>query len=946
MTSGMDESLPSSGDDILTFGPFLLSRTRRMLLKDGVPLPVGSRAIAILIALTENVGEILSNRELLQRVWPHNIVEEGTVRVHIALLRRALREADPKVEYVQNVTGRGYRFVAPVSPQRALPLWKDVKELPVSSPTVLRLPVRQPSRKNNLPHRLTPIIGREESIRTLADRVALQRFVTITGPGGSGKTTVAVGVADTLAGSYAHGVCFVDLASVTEQRLVASALASALGVAPLAEDPLPDVLAYLSKQSLLIILDNCEHVIEESARLAERVLRGAPQVHVLATSREPLRAVSESVYDLEPLDVPTPESVRSRVQLLNFSAIQLFVERAGVYADTELDDDDLRLVAEICQRLAGNPLAIEITAAHVRLLGMKVLAASMKNDLYLTIGGRRTAARRHQTLRATFDWSYGLLSPTEQTVFRRLSVFVGGFDLDCAVAVVASPDLTYIAVFESLMSLARKSLIVADAADGKVLYRLLDLPHAYAREKLRDANELTATQHRHAQMWCTVGAAQIQAHVQQRADWASIFGPRMQDLRAATRWCFSSASSSSLSTKLTLSSLWFEFVLVAESVGQFAWKNLYTDILRSSEGALLSRLEDVLENVRVRNEAGMREITVVQQIALGETEQKVALWSLWFERAIKRDYRIAINLSEAACQRGARSRAHAAPLMDRMLAVAHHYAGEQALACQHAEWALNTPDTTVPAGALASLQQCHTRTILARSLWLRGFADQALAASLQSVAEARHAGNPRLLCMTLLVATAVATWCGNTVEAKFALMQLQEESAAHSLEYHQLWADCLQEILIKPAGGSQVLEPLQFSADPVRSSQYLDVLGSLREHLVSTDSIVRAESGRGGWCTSEILRVKAERLLRENAPNSTSEAEALLQAALETARRQGALSWELRVAMSLARLWRELRMPRPQDLLAAVYDRFTEGFDTADLKAARQLLKELAAREV
>lgn len=937
MTTASDASSPFAGDDIICFGPFQLNRTRYELLKDGAPVPMRSRAIAILLALTERAGEIMSNRDLLRQVWQNTVVEEGTVRVHVALLRKVLRGADPDTDYVQNVTGRGYRFVVPV--------WRH-GELAANCVDLLHQSTLSPApeqlrRINNLPLRLTPIIGREPVIRALADKVPVQRFVTITGPGGSGKTTVAIGAANVLAEHYANGVCFVELAAITEARLVANALASALGVAPLAADPLPEVLAWLSRQSLLLILDNCEHMIEATAELAERVLRNAPDVHILATSREPLRAAGEAVHDLAPLDVLPEQTTHTRARLLECAAVQLFVERAEAYADTELDDDDLHRVADLCRRLEGNPLAIEITAAHVRTLGLRTLAASLGGHLLLSIDGRRTAEARHQSLRATFDWSYGLLSPIEQATFRRLSVFAGCFDLDCAAAVLADPEISEISVFESLMSLARKSLIHAETQREAVSYRLLDLPRAYAREKLLESGEQEIVRHRHARMWCSVGAIQIQAHVRQGAGWVGVFGARIEDLRAATRWSFSAASASSLSTKLTLTSLWFDFVLAAESSGEPAWAELNAYILRGSEGALLSGLEHILESSRLWNETPVLDVTVLQQIIHGHSEQKTALWSLWFERVIKRDYRIAINLANAARERGSQSRAHEAALVDRMLAVAYHYAGEQLLACQHAKFALENASVTA-ATPLNALLRCHTRTILARSLWLRGFADQALDAADLSVAEAEMSGNPRLLCTALLVGVGVATWCGNIFVAGTLRDRLHQQSTLYSLEYHQLWAECLRVILSMPAG-MQAIEPLQLSVDPLTSSQYLDILGSLREELVSTDAMVRAEAGRSGWCTSEILRVKAERLLRDGGRQAATCAEVLMHRALEAARRHGARAWELRTSMSLARLWNEQgRLHQAHEFLSAVYGRFTEGFETVDLKAARELIERLA----
>lgn len=931
------ESFMRRDEDIIAFGPFQLDRTRYDLRREGEPVAIGARAMAVLLELTQNPGEILSSRELLRRVWQDTVVEEGTVRVHMALLRKILRNADPDGEYLQNVTGRGYRFVAPVVRQSEAVVVKG-DDSPVQPQAVRRL-----QRKNNLPPRLTSIVGRQQVILTLVEKVPAQRFVTITGGGGSGKTTVAIAVAGLLAEGYADGVCLVDLASVMEARLVANALASSVGVAPLAADPLPEVLASLTTQSLLLILDNCEHVIDATARLAERVLQIAPGVHILATSREPLRAAGEAVHELAPLEVPAEQFPYSRDTLLSCPALQLFVERAEVYADAEIADDELHAVAEICRGLEGNPLAIEITAAHTRLIGVRSLVASLGNELLLSIGGRRTAERRHRSLRETFNWSHTLLSSAEQATFRRLSVFAGCFDVACAVAVVADSSVSEVHVFEALLSLARKSLVQVDLGSEAAAYRLLDLPKAYAREKLVEAGEEDIIRHRHSRMWCSVGAMQIHAHVRRGDDWVGAFGPRIEDLRAATRWSFSPSSGSPLGIKLTLMSLWFELVLAAESPRQPAWHDLYTYILRGSEDALLSGLTDVLESSRHRNETSVQGLTVLQQIGHGLSEQKSALWSLWFERVITRDYRIAINLSNAVSERGSGGGAHESALMDCMLALACGYSGDQISACRHAYWALDTiaSGATIanPAGALL---RCHIHTILARSLWLRGYAEQAVAAARRAVEDALLSGSHSVLCIALMVETSVAIWCGDRVLANDSLERLHEQSSKHSLEYYELWADCLRMILTTRSG-SQAVEPLQLSMDPLNTSQYLDIVAALREDLVSTDAMVRAEAGRSGWCTSEIMRVKAERLIQSGGREALESAEALLRRALETARRQDARSWELRTAMSLARLWsHQQQVQEAEQLLTAVYSGFTEGFETADLKAARQLLDQLA----
>ncbi|MET0535282.1 MAG: winged helix-turn-helix domain-containing protein [Steroidobacter sp.] len=477
MNMHLDDAQAFFGEDIVTFGAFQLNRTRRALLKNGSRLAMGSRAMEILLALTEKAGAVLSNRELLRRVWPNIVVEDGTIRVHVALLRKVLREADPESDYVHNVTGRGYRFAAAVSRLR-----RSVDPIVhTSPPTVLKWPLRQPARSNDLPHLLTPVFGREQTILAVAARVARVRFVTITGPGGIGKTTVAIKAAESLAANRERGVCFIDLASLRRPEEVWSTLAAALGVSTVASDPLAQILANLSKQSMLMVLDNCEHMIEVATRLAESVLRHCPLVNILATSREPLRASGEFTHELAPLELHAVSDGTSREELMSLPAIRLFVERASAHAGAEIGADELPLVANVCRRLAGNPLAIEIAAGQVRWLGMKSLSTGLNDAMYLAIEGRRTAERRHQTLRASFDWSYSLLSRDEQLVFQRLSAFAGNFNQDLAIAAIADERLTRQVVRECLISLTRKSLIVATLTEGDIVYRLNDLPRAYAR---------------------------------------------------------------------------------------------------------------------------------------------------------------------------------------------------------------------------------------------------------------------------------------------------------------------------------------------------------------------------------------------------------------------------------------------------------------------------------
>lgn len=491
------------GEDVIAFGPFQLNRTRRLLSKAGVPIAVRSRAMGILLALTETAGSTVSNRELLQRVWPNMVVENGTIRVHVSQLRGVLRKADPANEYVHNVTGHGYRFAVPIIRERCP---ADPAVIHLFGPR--KLPLRQPARKNNVPQLMTSLVGREQVIGSLVERMASQRFITVTGPGGIGKTTAAIGAAGALDETHADGVCFLDLAAVERPEEIWRLLAETAGISTTASEPKSEVLTCLAGQSLLLVLDNCEHVIEIATRLAESVLRRCSQVKILATSREPLRASGEAIHEVTPLDLPAAIDPPPCQALSSYPAIRLFVERAGV----EFDERELSLIARTCRRLAGNPLAIEIAAAQYRWLGLNALAVGLDDDLLLSMEGRRTAPLRHQTLRASFDWSYDLLSAQEQAVFRRLSVLESRFSADHAAALITDESLPRWLVLKCLVSLARKSLIVCDRTPQDVVYGMQDLLRAYARAKLHESQDVSFIDSRPSNIRRALKVEQPRAH--------------------------------------------------------------------------------------------------------------------------------------------------------------------------------------------------------------------------------------------------------------------------------------------------------------------------------------------------------------------------------------------------------------------------------------------------
>src|SRR5579863_3599499 len=406
----------------LRFGPFRLIRSERLLIDGDRPVRMSSRAMDILLALVEQPGRTVSRDELMSRVWPDTLVEEANLRAHIFALRRALGDGPGGRSYLVTVPGRGYSFVGSLSDETAS--------------AVVAVPPRATSAA--WPVNLGRVHGRDAVIARIQSQLAQQRLVSIVGPGGIGKTTVASTLADAVSGAYPDGIQWVDLATVDRDETVPAATAFALGLDNFSTDPTSGIVTTLRHRRMLLILDCCERVVQGAARLADSVLRGAPHVHMLATSRERLRTAGEYVVRLPPLGAPVPTGELTIGQAMEYPAVQLFVERAMAAVDSfVLTEANLPTVVRICARLEGIALAIELAAGSLAVFGLEPLANLLEGRLGLTAAGRRTAQPRHQTMQATLDWSYGTLPEPERLVLQQMAVFDGGADL-AAVRAVAS----------------------------------------------------------------------------------------------------------------------------------------------------------------------------------------------------------------------------------------------------------------------------------------------------------------------------------------------------------------------------------------------------------------------------------------------------------------------------------------------------------------------------
>ena len=475
------------------FGRFELQPEERRLLADGQPVALGARAFDLLAVLVERAGRLVAKNELITRVWPGLVVEENNLQVQVSTLRKLLGQ-----DALATIPGRGYRFTLPVgyaetpAPRTATDAGTPAADAAIAAPLRAR---------TNLPVRLLSLYGRAQDLSAIKALLRERAVVTIVGAGGIGKTRVAQAVAAEVAvesaADFPDGVWWIELAALSDGAHVPSAVARALRVQlPADRPPVETIASILAPQQLLLVLDNCEHLTDAVAKLVETVRTAAPQVRFLVTSQETLKAAEEHIYRLGALAVPADDGTTDAMQA---GAVELFVARAqGVDPNFALTPAHTPAVIEICRRLDGIPLAIELAAARLPLLGVEGLRARLDERFNVLTAGARVVLRRHQTLRATLEWSHGLLTPDEQTVLRRLGVFAGSFTLEAAQHVAGDERIDPWAALDHLGALVDKSLVLAEG-DPVPRYRLLETTRAYALERLGEAGETEQMLRRHAE---------------------------------------------------------------------------------------------------------------------------------------------------------------------------------------------------------------------------------------------------------------------------------------------------------------------------------------------------------------------------------------------------------------------------------------------------------------
>ena len=943
-------SSPTSAERAVSFGPFRLLASQQLLLEGENPIRLGSRALAILVALVERPGELVTKGELIARVWPDTFVDEAALRVHVSALRRVLGDGQAGRRFLANVPGRGYQFVAPVA---------------ISEPRTAAPQAEVPSPPHNLPFVQTRAVGRAGAIRALVDLLPKHRFITIVGAGGIGKTTVALALAEMLLPAYEDGVRIVDLAPVEGPQFVSSALGMVLGLSIHPENAASQLVDFLNDKRMLIVLDSCEHVIDAAASLAEQLVAGAPGVHILATCREPLRAKGERVHRLQPLDVPTDPSQLTAAEALTYPAVQLFVERAAAILDGfKLSDADAPIVSAICMKLGGIALAIELAAARVDAFGIQQLKLLLDDRFRILNQGMRTAQPRHRSLTAALDWSYEFLPEIERTVLCRLSVFAGAFTLDAAIAVAGTDDIDVV-----LANLVAKSLITADVGGTIVRYRLLDTTRAYAIEKLAERGEVERTARRHAAFFRDYFASietpsQIEATAEERVRYRQ----EIDNVRAALDWSFSPSGDPSIGIVLTASYVW-------------VWLNLslYFECRERAEQALdridagmdlsipqrlqlLLALSMALTNMMGPPERIKEVLLAALQIAESQDDLGTHLWLLWALWSLQLsvgECREAQSTAERYCQVAPRTDDPGNILPGfRLLGTTLQLAGNQDAAKRSLARALEPPySATDPAHPVWPQQHLAiTLATLAPTLWLQGLVQQAHEKSRESFNEASADALIFLRFEVLRLAVGpVALMSGDEAGAEQAAAMMADLAVSTNAAFWKVISQCFESAVLIRRGefekGLILLRPVLDTCERTgwkpNYPEHLGVLaegqaglGRHAEAVATVDRALAAADYSGErWYVAELLRLKGEFLLREGGDNSTPVAEGWFHDALVLAQEQGALSWELRAAMSLGKLWHQNgKTGEANELVSAVYDRFTEGFDTADLRAARSLI--------
>jgi predicted ATPase/DNA-binding winged helix-turn-helix (wHTH) protein len=945
-------------DGAILFGPFRLAAGERILYRQDMPIQLSSRSFDILVALVERAGEVVSRRELISRAWPDMVVEEANLRISIASLRKALGDGVDGCHYVKNVPGRGYCFVSPVKFRSSPHEGHDEREDRDETLSAFCA----------LPPAVPKVIGRDEAVRALVALIRSNRFVSVVGPGGMGKTTVAISVAHAMRAQFQDEVFFVDLGAISDSSIVPAAVAAALNLSPQSQNIIEILISFIAKRKLLLVIDNCEHVVDAVARLAETIFKEAPSVFMLTTTRESLRAAGECIYLLKPLEFQEKSEEATVEAALSCSAVQLFIDRAlaSGYRDV-VDDSDAVLISEICRRLDGIPLAIELVAGRVGAYGIRGTADLLNHRFKLLWQGKRTALPRHQTLHAMLEWSYSLLSDIEQVVLCRLSIFSGNFTLEAAQSIAACAKINLLMLIDALRSLIDKSLVSCITGDGKAYHRLLEVTRSFAAAKLSESQEQHLVAKRHALYCLHVLASEkndlIRVGRQDLSRYSSFIG----DIQASLDWSFSDEGCGDTGVQIAAfaTSIFLGMSLLREcqrwcetALNDMSEAHKGTEVeLVLQEALAISMMYTHGNSYQVRY-AIERGLVLAEKI--GDASRRLnLLLGLHIFVTRRGSFHEALSIAQQGEQIAERVNTPASGVLsDWMLACSYHAIGEQEVARSYSESGFKRATET----GLHNIDifgydhRIRALIVFARVLWLRGYPDQAVRVAREALEDAQSPDRPVNLCVARIYATTVLMWCGSLLEADKQIEQVIACAKKYSLDpYHAVGQAMKGELAVMRGQYSFGVTLLKESLSVLHAEMHhvlttgfsrslaegLCESGRFDEALLTIDgALLRANAQQMTFDMPELWRIRGNILAKTN---QYDDAEESLLKSLSYTQTQNALSLELRTAISLARLWGSNgHQFIATSVLNKAYQRFNEGYATLDLRIAKGMLDQFA----
>src|SRR6266852_5884970 len=882
----------------LGFGPFELNVAERSLRKANQVVPLGGRAYDILIALLENAGEVVGKAELIARAWPDVTVEEGSLRVHLSALRKALGDGQFGSKYIANIQGHGYSFIAPVT---RLPADRDRGNASGGM--------------SNLPPALGRMVGRNNVVLEIQGLLQTgQRLITILGAGGIGKTTVALSVGHGALADFTGAAFFADLSTVNDQEHLIGAIASAVGLGPHLVDPKQALLNFLRPRRALIILDSCEYLIEKIAEIAGSIFQNAPGIYILATSREALHVPGEHVLRLCPLDCPPEQAGLTASEVIAYPAVRLFAERVSARrGEFSLSDDEAPMVAEICRKLDGIPLAIELAAGRAAILGVGNTVARLGSRLDLLKFGRRTANPRHKTLIGVWTGSRG----------------------PC--------------------------------------YQLLDTTRAYALEKLAISDEQDSIAERHAsfaiQMLESNPANLFDLESTEAA--ANAVRDYLGNIRAALEWSFGPNGNDRTAIRLAAaaSQLLLAMSLLLEcrkwmerAIDRMAADCDPRDQMEIHASLALSLMFTAGNSERVREAFNMA-LTFAER--LEDTYQQLRLLSglsMYLHRTIDAagSLEVALRAESVAKKTG---NPEDAALADSMLGAAYYMLADHVHAPKYLERALHRSPASRRFNASQHLFDLRTTSLfnLTRSHWFAGNLDRAAGYAERTIEEAERTDHPIALCRAFILTMPFYFWIGHLGKVERDLSELEPTAEKYSLEPFRAVAVGLRgRHLIRVGQTTDGILHLQVSLEKLRVLRY----EMLVTYFVSELAVSLAKQNEGAEALALIdgsiaTQLRSKRPLHLPALflakgialvcGETRQSDLALECFKETmmlAGQQSALSFELRAGLELAQLWIDRgQIRKAHDIIEPIYGRFTEGLATPDLVLARRILEQTSVWE-